>query len=70
MSRLTITQNNLSPLVAIVTWFCLVISALTVSVRFMIKLWVIRKFNLDDVFIALSLVWRLYMPSTAFNTDL
>ena len=62
MSRVTITNDNLAPLIEIFIWFCLVISALTVVVRVIIKLKVVRKIGLDDHLIAISLVLLLSVP--------
>ena len=56
MARPTITKDNLSPLVEIVIWFCLVLAILTAVVRFLTKRFVLHKFELDDFFCFISLV--------------
>ena len=56
MARTAITKDNLSPLVEIVVWFCLVLAILTVLVRFMTKQYFLHRFELDDLFCFISLV--------------
>ena len=56
MARPAITKDNLSPLVEIVIWFCLVFAILTALVRFLTKRYVLHKFELDDIFCFISLV--------------
>ena len=58
MARSTITKDNLSPLVEIVIWFCLVLAILTALVRFLTKRYVLHKFELDDFFCFISLVCK------------
>ena len=57
MARAAITKDNLSPLMEIVVWFCLVLVILTVLVRFMTKHYFLHRFELDDFFCFISLVW-------------
>ena len=61
MARAAITKDNLSPLVEVVVWFCLVLAILTVLVRFMTKHYFLHRFELDDFFCLISLVW-LWRP--------
>ena len=56
MARVAITADNVSPLIEIITWFTLITSVLTVLVRGGVKVRMLHRTNLDDVFIALSLV--------------
>ena len=56
MARPAITKDNLSPLVEIVIWFCLVLVILTVLVRLMTKRYFLHRFELDDFFCFISLV--------------
>ena len=56
MDRVAITEDNKSPLLEIVLWFCLILSILTVLIRVVIKLSLLRRFNFDDVLIIGSLV--------------
>ena len=56
MTRLTITKDNLSPLLEILIWFCLTVSLLTVLVRFVTKRHFLHRFDLDDYLILISLV--------------
>ena len=58
MARAVITDNNLTPLVEIFIWFCLIVIVLVVLIRLAIKLFVIHRLNLDDIFIVISLVCR------------
>lgn len=57
MTRNTITDDSLAPLIEIFIWVCLVISILASIVRVAIKIQVIRKIGLDGYLIAVSLVW-------------
>jgi len=56
MARVTITKDNLSPLLEILIWFCLIVSLLTVLVRFVTKRYFVHKIDLDDYFILVSIV--------------
>ena len=56
MPRQVISKNNLSPLIEIIIWFALTVSILTVIVRVVIKLRVLKRVDYDDYFIAASLV--------------
>ena len=56
MARVAITADNFSPLIEIITWFTLITSVLTVLVRGGVKVRMLHRTNLDDLFIALSLV--------------
>lgn len=59
MVRLAVTRDNMSPLLEILVWFCMVVSLLTVIVRLMTKRYILRRVDLDDYFICISLVWVL-----------
>lgn len=56
MSRLVITKDNLSPLLEILIWFCLVVSLVTAIVRFVTKRYIVHRIDLDDYSILISLV--------------
>ena len=56
MDRVTITEDDKSPLLEIVIWFCLIVYILTVLIRVIIKLSFLRRFNIDDVSVIISLV--------------
>ena len=56
MVRITVTDSNLTPLIQIIIWLCLIIAILTVLVRLSIKFFLIRRLGLDDLFIVFSLV--------------
>ena len=56
MTRVAITKNNLSPLLEILIWFCLVISLLTVLVRLVTKRYMLHRVDLDDYLIFVSSV--------------
>ena len=56
MTRVAITEDNLSPLLEILIWFCLTVSLLTVLVRFVTKRHFLHRFDLDDYLILISLV--------------
>jgi len=55
--RVAVTKDNVSPVVETLIWFCLVVCILTVLVRLTIKRYILRRFDLDDYFICISLVW-------------
>ena len=57
MARVTITGDDVSPLLEIFIWFCLVISILTFLIRIVTKRYMLRKLDLDDYLIFISLVW-------------
>ena len=56
MTRLTITKDDVSPLLEIFIWFCLVISILTFLIRIVTKRYMLRRVDLDDYLIFISLV--------------
>ena len=56
MGRARITSDNLTPLIQIITWFCLIISVICFLARGATKSVLVHKFNLDDVLIILSIV--------------
>ena len=51
-----VNSENFSPLIEIITYFCLAASAFAVSARFVTKYFVIHVISLDDYFVVLSLV--------------
>lgn len=57
MTRVAITKDNLSPLLEIFIWLCLVISVITVLVRLATKRYTVQRVDLDDYLIFVSLVW-------------
>ena len=57
MARIAVSKDNTTPLIEIVTWFCLVVSILTVISRLGTKHYVLHRFNLDDYSIFISLVY-------------
>ena len=57
MTRIAITKNNLSPLLEIFIWFCLVVSLVTVFIRLVTKRYMLHRVHLDDYLILVSLVW-------------
>ena len=69
MTRVAITKDNVSPLLEIFIWFCLVVSLITVLVRFVTKRYILHRIDLDDYSIAISLVWILRL-SAGFDYDL
>lgn len=52
----TVTAENLSPVVAIVAWFLLVVSCIGVFGRLGFKYLLARKFDVDDYLICAALV--------------
>lgn len=56
MTRVAITKDNLSPLLEIFIWLCLVISVITVLVRLATKRYTVQRVDLDDYLIFASLV--------------
>lgn len=56
MTRVAITEDNVSPLLDTLIWFCLIVSLLTVLVRSSTKRYVLHRIDLDDYFILISLV--------------
>jgi hypothetical protein len=64
MGRVKITPDDRSALVRILIWFNFIVAALIVLVRSVIKIWVLKHFNLDDSAIILSLVRAESMTST------
>ena len=59
MSRQVISKDDLSPLIEIIIWFALTVSVLTVIVRVVIKLRVLKRVDFDDYFVIASLVLYL-----------
>jgi len=53
----TITPDNLSPVVSIITWFLFCVIFMCVAARIATKWTVVRKFDLDDIVIFFSLVF-------------
>ena len=70
MARLTITEDDVSPLLEIFIWFCLVISILTFLIRIVTKRYMLRRVDLDDYFIFTSLVWRSRREMGGFDSRL
>lgn len=56
MTRATITKDNVSPLLAILIWYFLVVSLLTVLVRLATKRYIVHRIDLDDYFLFISVV--------------
>lgn len=56
MTRAAITEDNVSPLLDILIWFCLIVSLLTILVRFATKRYIVPRIDLDHHFILISLV--------------
>ena len=61
MARAQITSDNVTPLIEIITWFCLIISILCFLARGATKSVLVHQFNLDDILLILSIV-KLYIP--------
>ena len=56
MARVAVAKDNVSPVVKTLIWFYLVVCILTVLVRLTIKRYILRRFDLDDHFLCISLV--------------
>ena len=70
MARLTITKDDVSPLLEIFIWFCLVISILTFLIRIVTKRYMLRRLDLDDYLIFISLVWKSRRELEGFDLRL
>ena len=70
MARLTITKDDVSPLLEIFIWFCLVISILTFIIRIVTKRYMLRRVDLDDYLIFISLVWRSRRELGGFRLEI
>ena len=54
--QVTVTADDIGPIIAIVTWFFMVMMTLAVIFKAVIKLVVRRRLNLDDYVVCLALV--------------
>ena len=63
MAQAVITPENKSALVEVVTWIMLTIAVLSVIARLTTKVITIRRINLDDYMIIISLVGELYFDT-------
>ena len=70
MTRLTITEDDVSPLLEIFIWLCLVIPILTFLIRIVTKRYLLRRADLDDYLLFISLVWRSRRGLGDFNSRL
>lgn len=60
-SVVTISENNLGPLVNIVVWILMVIMCLATILKLFSKWFITRSFALDDLFVSLAMVCTPYV---------
>ena len=67
MAQVLITEDNLTPLIEIITWFFFVVAIFGILMRGVSKTFIIHRIGVDNALIFIALVGRTLIFSTTSN---